>query len=435
MNRNIFIFLLGISGIIDVFAQDTVLVSRQGLIEKINNNLQVQLSSSEVEISNGDLLQSRSLFLPSVTISHTAMVTNNPLMAFGSKLNQEVVGVEDFDPSRLNDPSRIDNYATDISILQPLINLDGINQRQAAKIQKEARVLQTERTKEYVEMELVKAYMQLQLTYMSIDVLKRAENTVNHAAKTIEDYFDQGLVQMSDVLAVKVRENEVENQLQEARSNVRNASDRLVFMIDDELGTGIYKPINLTFPVVDEFDPETELDDTRKDIMAMDLSVHGRERLLNSSRSTALPRLNAFGSYQLYDDNLFGMDAGGYLMGVQLSWNIFNGYKNIGKIEKAKAGLLKSKLENENYKAKSQLELNVAKRQLQDARDRVRLTKQAFEHSREAFRIRQDRFSEGLEKTTDYLMSETQMYKKELEHQQAIFEYHSTKELVRFLTR
>jgi outer membrane protein TolC len=59
----------------------------------------------------------------------------------------------------------------------------------------------------------------------------------------------------------------------------------------------------------------------------------------------------------------------------------------------------------------------------------------AFDQSQEAYRIRSNRFTQGLEKTTDLLQSETMMAQKELEFLQAVFEYNFTKEYVQFLTK
>ncbi|MFN7045907.1 MAG: TolC family protein, partial [Flavobacterium sp.] len=124
-----------------------------------------------------------------------------------------------------------------------------------------------------------------------------------------------------------------------------------------------------------------------------------------------------------------------YLVGAQLSWNVFDGYKNIGKTQKAKADFEKATVETEQYKKQSQLELSKTNRQLLDAENKVNLSKLAFEQSQEAFRIRQNRFTQGLEKTTDLLMAETQMAQKELEHLQAVFEYNFTKQYLQFLTK
>ena len=95
----------------------------------------------------------------------------------------------------------------------------------------------------------------------------------------------------------------------------------------------------------------------------------------------------------------------------------------------------KSSLESQQYKAQSQLELNKTNRQLRDAENKVNLSKLALEQSQEAYRIRQNRFAQGLEKTADLLQSETQMIQKELEQLQAVFEYNFTKQYLQFLTK
>ncbi len=61
------------------------------------------------------------------------MATTNPLLAFGFKMNQEIVTQADFDPNKLNNPSQINLFATKFEVQQPIINVDGIFQRKAAK--------------------------------------------------------------------------------------------------------------------------------------------------------------------------------------------------------------------------------------------------------------------------------------------------------------
>lgn len=95
-------------------------------------------------------------------------------MAFGSKLNQEILTQNEFNPLLLNDPSQIENYATRFEIQQPLINADGIYQRKSAKTRMRAMEFQTQRTKEYLDFEVEKAYTQLQLAYKGMDILEQA---------------------------------------------------------------------------------------------------------------------------------------------------------------------------------------------------------------------------------------------------------------------
>ena len=54
---------------------------------------------------------------------------------------------------------------------------------------------------------------------------------------------------------------------------------------------------------------------------------------------------------------------------------------------------------------------------------------------KEAYKIKKDRFEQGLEKTNDLLYAETQMLQKELEHLQSVFEYNYTVQYLQFLTK
>ena len=73
-----------------------------------------------------------------------------------------------------------------------------------------------------------------------------------------------------------------------------------------------------------------------------------------------LPRLNAFGSYELYDDEFLQADANGYLVGASLSWNLFEGGQKFAKAQKSKASFQKSEWELAQYKMESQVALNQA---------------------------------------------------------------------------
>ncbi|HBK83443.1 MAG TPA: transporter [Flavobacterium sp.] len=437
MNKNILGTLLVFAfGSVPFFAQDTIFISKNDIIQKVANySLQIKVAEKSYQAARADYRQSNAVFLPNINVSHTGISTTNPLMAFGSKLNQEILATTDFNPALLNNPKATQNFATKIEVQQPLLNLDGLYQRQAAKAKVAAFELQTERTKEYLELETAKAYMQLQLAYKAVKVLEKANTTAQENLKMVESYFKNGMLQKTDLLNTQVRVNEITNQLHYAKSNLQNASDYLAFMWNEDNTGKIYKPTEELDNFITVEKNIATFSDARKDIQAMQKSTEAYEKMFQSSRFGFLPRFNAFGSYELYDQNIFRTSAKGYVVGAQLLWNVFDGFKTIGKTQKAKADYEKATIETEQYKKQSQLELNKTNRQLIDAEHKVNLSKLAFEQSQEAYRIRQNRFIQGLEKTTDILMAETQMAQKELEHLQAIFDYNFTKQYLQFLTK
>ena len=416
-----------------IFAQQTVPISKAEVLEKVSQqNNKLKIGEQEVFSAKGDFNQTNAIFLPNISASHTAMTTNSPLMAFGFKLNQATVNQSDFDPANLNNPSKTNMFTTTFEMQQPLINIDGIFQRKAAKSKWEAMQMQLTRTSDYLSLETEKAYMQLQLAYKSVEVLETALKAAKENLNMANNSFKQGYLQQSDVLTVEIRVAEVENQLQYAKSNVVNVSEYLGFLMNEEVSS-VYRPTD-SLTVSLRLISNKNLSYGRADIQAMQFATDAYKQSYKADKMSFLPRLNAFGSYDLYDDKLFGADSNGYLIGVSLRWDIFQGSKRMGKTQKSRADYTKATLELEDYKSESQLELNKAKRMYQDAKNNLNLTKLALQQSEEALRIRTNRFKEGLEKTTELLMAETLFSQKQLEYFNTVFQHNYALAYLDFLT-
>ncbi|WP_034922081.1 TolC family protein [Gillisia sp. CAL575] len=424
------IFLFGLV----LRAQEVRTIEKEEVISRvIENNQKLKISEQEFFEARADYRQTNSVFLPNIKLSHTGFTTNNPLMAFGSKLNQEIISQSDFNPDLLNNPDKIENFSTRLEVQQPLINVDGIYQRKAAKNKMAASEFNTLRAKENMMLEVEKSYMLLQLAHKAIAVLEKAKEATLANKKLADDRLKQGYLQRSDVLIVEVRVTEVDNQLQYAKSNVKNASDYLSFLMNEPQGVILQPSDSLQLEYLPE-ESFLKVPEERADIKAMEMATEARKKIYQADKMAFLPRLNAFGSYELYDDELFTGDANGYMAGMALSWDILQGTKRFGKADKSKAEYEKTKLEYEQYISRSQLELNKAKRALTDAENKLRLTSLALEQSKESLRIRTNRFEQGLEKTTDLLMAETQYSEKELEYFQTIYEYNYALAYLEFLS-
>ncbi len=434
-HRTILLIPLILINVFIINAQEVVIMNFDEVLVKVEkSNHTIKISEQDYSIAQADFNQTNAVLLPTISISHTGYSTTNPLMAFGFKLNQEILTAGDFDPSLLNDPSTVSNFTTKIEVQQPIFNADGLFMRKAAKAKMNAIELQSVRTKEYIKLEVAKAYMQLQVAYKAVEVLEKANEAALENKKIAENNFKQGYLQKADILSVEVHVTEVQNQLLNAKSSVNNASDYLNFL----MGESSNKTLKPSSPLETNLNLDIytqQLSVNRADIEAMEKSTEAYSNMYKAAKMSYLPRLNAFGSYELYDDKLFSVDAKGYLVGAQLSWNIFDGYKRIGKTQKSKAELDKAEISLNQYKNKSELEFNKAKRQLKDAENKLYLTNLAVEQSNEALRIRTNRFKQGLEKTSDLLISETQYLQKQLEYLQTVFNYNFTKAYVEFLIK
>jgi outer membrane protein TolC len=436
MKKHIYLLIFGFIGLGFLLqAQQIAPISKLEVLNRVNEeNHSIKISQEAFNQAKAEYRQTNAVFLPNIAVSHTGFTTTNPLMAFGSKLNQGILTQGDFNPDLLNNPSQTQNFATRFEVEQPLINLDGFYQRKAAKSKMEATSLQSQRITDYVNFEVDKAYMQLQLAYKAVDVLEKALEAAESNKTIAENSFKQGYLQRADVLAVEVRVTDVQNQLQMAKSNVKNASNYLSFLMNDNNDV-VYQPSDELSLEVKNLVNTEGVSTNRADIKAMEMATEAYKTMHKADGMTFLPTLNAFGSYELYDDQIFQGDASGYLVGAQLKWNIFEGSTRFAKSKQSKAQFEKSKLEYDQYVSQSNMELNQAKRQLTDAENRLKLTALALEQSDESLRIRTNRFREGLEKTSDLLMAETQYSQKQLEYYQTIFEFNYVQSYLNYLTK
>jgi len=405
----------------------------EALLKAEENNKEIKKSKTRVDIAKANYQQSHSLFLPGINLSHTAVRTNDPLASFGFKLKQEVVTTADFNPVLLNDPGSMENFQTQIKVEQPLLNFDGIHERKAAKFGYEAVSLQSERTSEYIKFEVKKAYKQLQLAQEAVNVFEEVKASTDANLKQSLDFFEEDLIKEADVLAAKVRALEVGNQLNQTRNQRQGAADYLAFLLGLESSVDLIASDSFQEPLMGSNIGDEKTNEERSDILAYKKGVSAKEQLLKSARNKFLPRINAFGAYEWNDKEFLGTSANNYMIGASLSWDLFKGYKNVGKIKKAKAELQLQKLDFEDYLEQNNLKVKEAKRSLALSIQKIETGRLAKEQSEEALRIRTNRFKQGLEKMTDLIQSETLYATKNLEYLNAINTYYSAKFYLEFL--
>ena len=416
-----------------LFAQDSVrLTLSQALDESLKNNNEVALANLDMQIATTKFNQTHAIFLPQINLSYTAFTTDNPLNAFGFKLQQQAITANDFNPELLNNPASTQNYLTKAEWNQPILNMDMLAQRKAANLQVDVYAYKAKRTKEYVAFEVEKAYTQLQVALHAVTVLNDAVQTVKAIHQSTLHYYEKGLIQKSDLLQVQVHLANTETRLAEAKSNVKNASDYLSLMMGLKPGM-IYQTETLEKTTA-SLSANQQVPENRSDFMALQSAIHAQKQLVNSGRYSYLPKLNAFANYFLNDHSVFGFQAQSYLAGAQLSWNLFSGLSTRSKVAEYKTELTKAERQLRYQKEQAQLELHKTFRQLEDASFNIRQAEIAVEQSSEALRIIKDRYDHGLVSTNDLLQAQTVFSQQKLLHMQAIMQYLTTNAYLKFLT-
>jgi outer membrane protein TolC len=327
--KHLFILvLLLFYSILTVSAQiDTVNITlEEAIATALSNNKSLLIARTDEEIAKANFRQTNAVFLPQVGISYSAMTTNNPLNVFGFKLQQQSVTASDFNPELLNHPSATQNYMTRADVQMPLLNMDMLYLRKAAQKQMEMQQLQTERSKEYIAFEVQHAYLQVQLSYEAVLVLEEAYKSAMATYEFTDHRFQKGLLQKSDLLNTKIQLTTVERNLSEAKSNVQNASDYLSVLMGKTPGV-IYSVGKMPNILTSAIAIASDVPVNRADFHAMQKAIEATDYATKSGSMSYLPKLNAFGTYQINDSEALGFGSDSYLAGIQLSWVILKGTK------------------------------------------------------------------------------------------------------------
>ena len=399
----------------------------------VKANHAVQQAGIDQQLAETRYRQSAAMYMPQVGISFTAVSTNNPLNAFGMKLQQKMITQADFNPVLLNNPGATPDFSTRFEVQQPLINLDLYYQRKAAGAQAGMYQLMGKRTEEYVSWETRKAYLQLQMAHQAFAVLNEAHQTAQAVYQSASNYFKQGMIQQSDLLSVQVFVSDIEMKMTQVKAQIGNASDFLSLLMGKQPGIE-YHTDSLQYILESRKLTADSLPEKRADFMAMQKGLEAYDQLIKSEKMRFLPRLNAFGQYQLNDNRMLGFGAGAYLAGVQLSWDLFKGNRtkeelHIRQLEKQQ---LQNKLQQE--KDQSKLGINQALRNAEEAAASIRKYDVAIQQAAEALRITRNRYAQGLATTNDILMAQTRYSEQQLGRTQAIFNHNMAMLTLRFQT-
>lgn len=416
-----------------VQAQDSTkqLVLQDAIKMALDQNRQIELAKKDEQIAQSQFKQTEAIWLPQVNFSYSAFTSNQPLSAFGFKLQQAQIQQADFNPALLNKPGATSNVLTQLSVQQPLYNPDLAYMRKAAAKQTEIYAFTTQRTQEAITMQVTNACLQLEFSYEVVKVLEDALKTVRDIYRFTNDRYQQGLLQKSDLLNVEVQVKAAETSLAEAKSQIITVSDQLALLMNSPRGI-VYK----TVPVAIE-DAAGVMDTVpaaRADIKAMKTAVAAYDLSIKSTKMSMLPKLNGFANYQFNDKKLFGFGANAYMAGVQVSWDIFKG--NQSKNKMATQELEKSKLQQQlqNNLEQGSVEIRKTARQLADINYRISQQSLAVASSAEALRIVQNRYTQGLVNTTDVLQAQTLHAQQKMLYAQALFMKKTTLTYLNFLT-
>jgi outer membrane protein len=406
------------------YAAETLTLD-QAIATALGHNPALKAADSQIEAADAGVLRSTSGFLPKLTLSETWSRTDNPLMALGTKLNQEIITPADFNPAVINNPETISNYNTRLSVVQPVFNggKEYIGRNQA-RLAKEASIQDRERTKQETVYNVIKAYYGLLLAKEYNRVALQSLETSEANVKLAQARYKAGAVLQSDLLRAKVQLAEVKEMLTRAENGVKLAAAALNFAMGVPQGEKYEVAGALTVQ-----DLKTELNAVldeasakRPDLQSMDLNRRNAEKSVTMARADYLPSLNVMGQMDWNSDKLAGDDAKSWAVMAVLQWNFFDGLVTRSKVKESLATSSRMRSLEEQTRSAVQLQTRQAYYNVTASLDRIAATASSEQEAEEGLRIVQKRYETGMTTFVDVLGAESALIRARTNALQALYD-------------
>lgn len=387
------------------------------------NSPDVAAAGHRIAAARAAILEARSGFLPAISVSQSYAASNNPVQAFMMTLNQRAF---DFADTDFNHPGTVDNFATRLIGRWRLY--DGGRDaagHDAAKLAAEAAEANLAAIRNTLVFEVTRAYYETLKTRRFVETAEAAVADRESSLALAESLRDEGAALETDALDADVALAAARADLISARSAQAVAEAILTNVVGvsrDERLTAAERMDDVSDVAAD--DELAELDYRRRpELVAAHKLVEEAEKRLRAARAGWLPRLSAFGGYNL-DSGDFDDFADSWAAGASVEFDLFEGGRTQGAIARAQAELSAAEAEERRTELRMELDWQRSRHAVDESAARMLATAKAARQAERSLQITRERYREGLALFTRVLGSETALADARQRRAAAVYDYH-----------
>jgi len=391
-------FLIPLAGLA-LFAQSP-LTLEQAIRRAWSQQPGLQAGEALVERAKAEAEAQRALRLPTLTAGVGVTRTDEPMMAFGTKLNQARIAQTDFMPSALNHPDPITGTGATLTLNQPLYaggRLDAAYRAGSALAGAEGAAQAYRR--QQVALAVVQAYFGAQMAEQGVtfaeDTLRQTQETERFAQSRV----DQGLMLKSDGDRTRAFRAQSEAGLAEAKQRLASARSGLALLMGaDTAPEALSTPVEVTV----QEGPGQARD--RGDLEAARLQSEAAREGLKAQQGTLKPEV---GITLTAGTARYGWSEGGNWTSASLGAKWTFSFAEQKRVQAARASVRAAELNQKWQQQQASREVEEARRAVETAQVRMASAKVAVEASESVRSIRTARHREGLLPLVEVLDAET----------------------------
>lgn len=347
--------------------------------------------------------------LPTVSLQEIWLRTDSPAEAFGLLLNQERFSLAEFAAGDPNAPSPTENALTRLELSLPLYTGGELPARiRQARLAAAAARDTAAWIEEGAALAGAEAYIRLAQAREQIILLESALATARAHERLAGAFVDQGMLVRSELLRAEVERARLEDLLSQARGQARVAEAGLSFRLAADLSTRWQlEPLPEPTPLAEGLDGWLAAARTRPDLAAAKGLLAAGELEVRARRAGRLPRVALMARRDFNDDRPFGSAGDSTAIMAVAGIDLFSGGRHRAAAAAARAEAEAGRGEVEQLRAGIQLAIRDAYERAASARERHRTALAALDAAREAERITEARFQQGVVRTIDLLDAAT----------------------------
>ncbi|HVO75893.1 MAG TPA: TolC family protein [Ignavibacteriaceae bacterium] len=348
----------------------------------LNNNPQIKLAQSNLDIAGSNLTIIRSALYPQLSLQ--TGWTKNGGTFFTGPITREGI---------------FQNYSTGFQAQQLIFDFGKTYSRISAYSDLEnASESDFKSARQDLILNVYLAYFNFlqakRLRDVNIDLLKQAEDHLKEA----QAFFKVGRTAQFDVLRAQTDVENAKVNLLNSGNNMKIGRLQLENVVNAKLSETVNIKDNLEIKQ-DTIDENSALNlalSSRPELKSAQFRVEANRSLLNSAWTANLPSISAVGGYFWRTFSLDQKFVNSWNLGLSLSLPIFQGFALDAAIEQARANLNNSQASNEIALQAVDLDVHQQYSNLQLAQSKIDAARSLVKQSEETLKLAEGRFRSGV---------------------------------------
>ncbi|MRR54225.1 MAG: TolC family protein [Deltaproteobacteria bacterium] len=391
-------------------AQDKIVSLKEAIQLSLSRNNLLKASEQQEVAAWHAVSASRSRYYPRIFLDENFSASNAPTRVFMMKLDQGRFTGNDFQIDRLNHPAATGDFRTTFSLEQPIFDLGLLLGTDLLIKDSEGQNLALQQRREDVAFAVYSAYLEGQKARAMLVAAEQAVRDAEEHRRLARVRSETGVGLKSDELRAGTFLAEIEQQQITARNNVVLAGMRL------GLVTGA--PAEENLEISESLSGRTlggEKENfvalalaNRKDLQELAKAAEKAQVGVKLAGSAFLPTLHGTAGYQMNDRDLpFGRDNDSWVAGVNLRWELFDGFRRCDERARARS-LENSARETLAYQQREvAFQVRESLLRLDEAEKRRSVARSALADAEESARLVSKRFANSLATLVDVFDAQT----------------------------